>query len=285
MIFETQNKEKLQYNTWGNLRSSHVILFFHGFPGSHVQAKSLEKHIQKLGLGLVAVDRPGYGQSTFTKPGDYRNHLKGVIELLSRLEIKKFSVLGVSGGSPLAHLMASTYSDQVKNLIIVCGMSSFDSKGKKHYSEYQRRVLNVRKWIPNPIIRKLANSVLKHYGPEKKLQRFMTFLNESDKKSLKLAENQMVIFQSMIEARRQESSGIVWDSALYAQDWLGKCVPENFKKFPVHYYHGKQDQILSYQMADHMKKQIPHAEITLFEEEGHYSLAFDRAEEILLTFK
>ena len=285
MIFETKKKNRLQYNSWGNLKASQVILFFHGFPGSHVQARSLEKHLKKFDIGLIAVDRPGYGQSTFTKPGDYKSHLEGILELLSGLEVQKFSVLGVSGGSPLAHVMAASYPDRIQNLIIVCGMTPFDKEGKKLYSEYQRRVLSVRKWIPNPMIRRLTNSVLKYYGPEKKLQRFMTFLNESDKKSLMLNENRMVIFQSMIEARRQQSSGIVWDSALYAQNWLQNCDIESFKKFPVQYYHGKQDNVLSYQMSDHMKKLIPHSKLTLFEEEGHYSLAFDRAEEILLSIK
>ena len=89
MIFETQKKVKLQYSTWGNLKSRSVVLFFHGFPGSHVQAKSLEKLAVKMNLGLVAVDRPGYGHSTFIRPGDYKTHLNGILELLDRLEVKK----------------------------------------------------------------------------------------------------------------------------------------------------------------------------------------------------
>jgi pimeloyl-ACP methyl ester carboxylesterase len=285
MIFETSKKNKLQYSTWGNLKSKDVILFFHGFPGSHIQARGLEKFVKKHDFGLIAVDRPGYGQSSFFKPGDFKTHLDNILELLSSLNIQKFSILGVSGGAPMSYLMASQVPERIQKLIIVGGLIPYDSKSRKLFSVYQSRVLRFRKWIPSSVIVPLTNSILKYYGPEKKLQRFMTFLNEADKKALNNSENQLLILQSMIEARRQQSNGIVWDSDLFSNNWFENCDLEALKKIEIQYYHGKQDYILSYTMAEHMNKIFPHSKLNLFQEEGHYSLALGRAEEILLAFR
>ncbi len=282
MIFETRDRNKLNYNVWGDIeKSSRVVLFFHGFPGSHKQAQSLNRYVTKHNFSLIAVDRPGYGHSTYTRPGDFRHHCEGIVELLDYLNVQKISVVGVSGGAPMAHLISSLYPERIEKLCIICGLVPFASNSIKLFSINQKRAMIIRKWTPSVIFKRFADLALKHFGPEKKMQHFLSFLNEADKRSLQAPENRLVILQSMLEARRQKSKGVVWDSALYAQNWLNHCNLENLKKFPVSYYHGKQDRLLKYEMSMYMNDRIPHSKITLFEEEGHYSLAFDRAEEIL----
>ncbi len=282
MIYKTKDQHELNYTIWGNLNSSSkVILFFHGFPGSHLQAGGLKKYTDKHNFALVAVDRPGYGKSTYTKPGDFKSHSDGIIELLNSLGIKKFSVIGVSGGAPMAHLISARYPDRIEKLCIVCGLVPYASSSKRLFSTNQKRAMVIRKYTPSVIFKRFADAALMHFGPEKKMQHFLSFLNEADKKTLGAPENRLVILQSMLEARRQKSKGVVWDSALYAQNWINFCEMENFKKFPIDYYHGQEDRLLNYQMSTYMNKLIPHSKISLFETEGHYSLAFDRAEEIL----
>src|SRR5215469_10466634 len=41
------------------------VLYFHGFPGSRLEARVAAEAATRLGVRLLAVDRPGFGQSTF----------------------------------------------------------------------------------------------------------------------------------------------------------------------------------------------------------------------------
>jgi pimeloyl-ACP methyl ester carboxylesterase len=43
------------------------VFFFHGTPGSRLQATTNEKSIFAAGVRLIAVDRPGYGHSTYQR--------------------------------------------------------------------------------------------------------------------------------------------------------------------------------------------------------------------------
>ena len=105
-IFESKGS-KILYDTWGD-PSHRPLLFFHGFPGSHLQASALEPFLIKHKFFLVATDRPGYGGSTSS--GSKFDYLDLLRELLNQMNIQKFDVLGVSGGSPWAHLMASRFA-------------------------------------------------------------------------------------------------------------------------------------------------------------------------------
>jgi pimeloyl-ACP methyl ester carboxylesterase len=281
MIFETSKKTKLEYGIWGDIKSSQVAVFFHGFPGAHIQAKSLDAFVTQNGFCVIAADRPGYGDSTFIKPGDYKSHLQAVIELLDHYQIKKFSVIGLSGGAPMAHLLAVETPDRVENLMIICGLIPFSETSKNHFSPRQQKALLWRKILPSFVVRTLANAVLSRIKPEQKIQDFYKFLAEPDRKALIEAKHRSLLLESMQEARRQKSNGAVWDSALYARNWLAGYNLENFKKFPVYYFHGRHDKVLNPSMPEYMNQLIPHAKVRILEEEGHYSLGLNRAEEML----
>lgn len=283
MIYKTRaGNLKIQYSTWGNLKSNHVTLFFHGFPGSHLQAQFLEQYFAKRGFGLIATDRPGYGGSDLCTPRDYKTYAEGLLEILDHHGVRKFSVLGVSGGAPMAHLISSYASDRVEKLAVVCGLASFAPQSLAHFNDFQRRGLRIANLLPSIVLLTTANTITRFYNPQKKLEHFVQFLNKPDQEVLLAPEHRDLLMTSMTHARAQKSKGIVWDTKLYSTDWFAKnCVIENLKKFPVHYFHGKEDRLLNYGMSEYMHSQVPHSKLQLFEKEGHYSLPFRKADEIL----
>ena len=78
------------------------LLFFHGFPSSRLEARGLDLIARKRGIRVLALDRPGFGLSSF-QPGrrivDWPND---VLEFVQHVQIKSFAVLGGSGGAPYA---------------------------------------------------------------------------------------------------------------------------------------------------------------------------------------
>ena len=91
----------LGYVEFGD-RFGSPVFYFHGYPGSRLEAGLANDYAMRHNIRLIGIDRPGYGNSD-PKPGrrltDWAND---VTELADRLAIKRFAVLAVSGGGPYA---------------------------------------------------------------------------------------------------------------------------------------------------------------------------------------
>jgi len=273
---------KIQYSTWGPLDSGHVTLYFHGFPGSHLQAQFLEKLFVSRGWGLIAADRPGYGGTDLHTPRDTQSYIQGLTEILDYHGVKRFSILGVSGGAPMAHLMASHCSERVDKLVVVCGLATYGPHTLGHFSEFQRRGLMLAHVLPSFLLLSIANLASRFFNPAKKIEKFVKFLNSADRDVLLAPQNRDLLLASMNHARLQKAKGILWDTKLFSMDWFEKaCKVENLSRFPVYYFHGGEDWLLSPEMAKSMHRQVPHSKLVIYENEGHYSLPFRRAREIL----
>lgn len=84
------------------------ILFFHGEVGSRLLGRAFDPAARRVGLRVVAPDRPGLGFSDF-RPGrriaDWADDVAG---LASLLDIDRFAVVGAAGGAPYVLACAST---------------------------------------------------------------------------------------------------------------------------------------------------------------------------------
>lgn len=79
--------------------SAPCLLFFHGTPGSLLQAFPLLHEMSHTGFQVLTFDRPGFGQ-TSPMSADHLNH--GLTQLLDSLQIPQVITVAVSGGSPSA---------------------------------------------------------------------------------------------------------------------------------------------------------------------------------------
>src|SRR5581483_5022557 len=87
-------------------RRAPVVMVFHGTPGSRIQVSYDEGAIVASGVRLIALDRPGYGHSTFHKHRQLTDWPGDVAQLAHHLKLQHFSVAGVSGGGPHAVVCA-----------------------------------------------------------------------------------------------------------------------------------------------------------------------------------
>ncbi len=279
MPFFSSHGFEIEFQAWG--RPEHrPILFFHGFPGSHLQASALTPLLEKHRIFLLAFDRPGYGGTK--GHGSHADFLDALMALLNKLKVDKCALVAVSGGAPLAHMMAARFPEQVSALAVVGGLASFCEGTRPYFSLFQRRGLGVRRLLPAPLAEQIINFLLKGAKPEKMLKHFVKVLSPPDRRVLEEPDIQLLITKSMQHARKQGSRGLVRDSALFGRDWLSEeCDRAGLKQVPIHYFHGEQDRILDHRMAIWMHEQLPHSTLKLFKEEGHYSIAFRQAEAVL----
>lgn len=272
-------KYEIHYATWGE-PSDRPVLFFHGFPGSHHQGRALINHVAPHGIFLIASDRPGYGGTVgLGTAADYLDDLRA---LLTSLNVSRFDVLGVSGGAPWAHMMASRFSESVSSLNVVCGLATNNRETAPFYSRGQSRALTMRKLLPARAAEAIVAKAIKSFDPKTQIEGLIRLLPPADQAAVREPGVREVLLSSIDAARLQGAKGILFDSALYSSDWLkNHCDPKRLARVPTTYFHGRLDKILDWRMTEWMAARHPHARSFFFENEGHYSLPIRQADAIL----
>lgn len=271
--FRAANQHSFSYEIYGDSSSQEGLLFFHGFPGSHIQGAFLDQKLKNLKMAMVAVDRPGYGSSDWVNPKDWQRAVRAYGELMDQLGYHQFSVMGVSGGSPMAHMTAHHLSDRIQQLIVVCGLAPYASQAQATFSKTQRNLLRVSKALPVSFLRLLLDKGMSSFHPEKRLSHLIKSLHQIDKTVLSAQENQELLLQSMRWARHQGSRGVVWDSQIFATDWLQDLGDlKNFEKFSTLYFHGGLDFLLNPNMSEYLHQTVRKSQLIRLPEQGHYSL-------------
>lgn len=88
------------YATYGP-STGKPILFFHGLPSCRLEPASSIDAIERADVRLIALDRPGFGLSTFA-PKSISDYVHDVEQVSQILELETYGVLGGSGGGPFA---------------------------------------------------------------------------------------------------------------------------------------------------------------------------------------
>jgi pimeloyl-ACP methyl ester carboxylesterase len=120
---------KLGFAEFGEMQGKPVF-YFHGFPGSRLEARLAEKISRDSHIRFIGIDRPGFGVSGFKPKRTLLDWPDDVIELADALGIDRFSTLGVSGGGPFAAACAHQIPDRLISVGIVCGMGPVDVSRK-----------------------------------------------------------------------------------------------------------------------------------------------------------
>jgi pimeloyl-ACP methyl ester carboxylesterase len=112
----------LGYAEYGDPKGRPVI-YFHGWPSSRLQSKLANTKAKWQHVRLIAVDRPGFGLSTYQEGRTILDWPDDVAVLADALMIKKFAVLGVSGGGPYVAAAAYKIPDRLTKASIAVGLA------------------------------------------------------------------------------------------------------------------------------------------------------------------
>lgn len=265
----------ISYQAWGD-PSGKPVLYFHGFPGSHKQAQFLKPTAQKQNVYLIALDRPGYGESSVELANE-GNIGQMAIELMDHLKIKKFSVMGVSGGAPSAWQVAFLAPDRIHRLGIVCGLASFSEEFLEDFPPIHFYGLKLFQKIPRTQLHRLMNFLVKPGPPKLKLRFIKSLLPPKDRELFNDPELLNHLVESMTWARQQRGQGIANDLHHFGSDWWQK----KGIQVPTYLWHGEKDRIVPASMSKKWKRLLPSIELQLEPEEGHYSLPVNKKAEIL----
>ena len=270
---------KLAFEHYGDLNGIPAF-YFHGWPSSGIQGAIMDEVGKKMGLHVVSMDRPGIGASDY-QPGrellDWPVVLK---ELAGHLAWKQFHVFGVSGGGPYALVSAYRFPDRVLSANVICGAPSLRLFGTKELFLPYRAALMLRDlmpWALGPIFKMaaiLANYPLRWWPVSWVLHLF----NEADRAALLHPLLGEVVKKSFQISARSGVGSLRTDGDIYTSDWGFELADI---RVPVHFWHGKADRNIPWTYAEKAAAMIAHATTHWTDNDGHYSMAVSRVDEIV----
>ena len=258
------------------------VFYFHGFPGSRFEPQSNHEEYLKAGIRLLALDRPGVGQSSRKSKRKLLDWPNDVVEVAKILNLKKFSVLGVSGGGPYALACARAIPGYLDKVTVACGLGPMDAPNATSGMMLSNRILfSYGRFFP-PFLRLSVSLMVRQLSskPVKGFEKFVEGLPEPDRLVLSGTNAQELVLASAIEGVRQGSGPLLEEIRIYSKFWGFELSDLNI---PVSLFQGEVDIDVPASMARYQAELIPDCELNLYPTDGHFSLLVNRIDEIIAS--
>lgn len=246
-----------------------VPLYFHGHPGSRLEARFVAEAAVRAGVRLIGVDRPGLGLSDYQPRRRVTDWPDDVVQLVNQLRLQRVAVLGYSGGAPYALVCANRLADRVTAGAIVSGAS-----------EVGLLIRMLARWMPWLLLHLTRRRFADNAQARRSLQRIVRRWPEPDQQAYGQPGVPDVLADSLAEAFRQGVKGAARDGSLLGRP---RNIPLEKLTQPVQVWHGEQDTQVPAAAARVLADQLPHATIEFCPNDGHISTIVDHADAIVTT--
>jgi len=255
------------------------IFFFHGTPGSRF-FRPPDEITTRLGVRLICVDRPGYGESTFQPNRRLLDWPQDISQLADYLSINRFAVVGHSGGGPHTLACAHGLPDRITDAVTLCGAGPVETPGATvGMTSLNKFGFKFGRYLPWPLGRLITWFVFRERcaHPAKAMDREIGLRPPADDELIARPEIRQACLQSEVEAFRHGLKAMSWDVRLITRPWGFRL--EDIR-VPVHVWHGTDDVDAPLAMGKAVAARIPNSRLTICPGEAHM-LLFPHWEEIL----
>jgi len=257
------------------------LFYFHGWPGSGIQAALAQRSAEKLGYAIASPDRPGIGGSTFVPGRKIVDWPERVERIADHLGWDQFHILAVSGGCPYALITGIELRNRVKSVTLCCGAAFPELILDEEFSFPVYRLL-LQLYRKCPKLLNFGLHLTKVYfklGPSSVIfLPILPFLPAKDRNAVRPKEARTKLARSIAASFSQHPRGPLHDATRYIEDW-GFDPGRN--AVPVSFHHGTMDRNIPLEAARRTAARVPNSRMTEYPGEGHYSLPLTRIEEII----
>ncbi len=236
--------------------------YFHGTPGSRLEAGLLDEEARAHGVRLVGVDRPGFGLSDFARKRQILDWPSDVAELADALGFDRFAVVGLSGGGPHVAACALALRARLTAAVIVSGAGPRNARITPDMGWLRRSLYRV--WLATvPVFTPLfvwQMMLSVRHLPASRWPRFI------DPRVLSRPGMRAQFKRDLIEAFRHGSRGAAHEYVLFSRDWHFSL---SAIAMPVRLWHGDADQIVPIVVGRFVAAAIPNCDATFLPGEGH----------------
>lgn len=259
------------------------LFAFHGTPGSRFMFRLSHEVAQRLGLRVIAPERPGFGCSTFQENRRLRDWPDDVGALADALHINRFAVAGISGGGPYATACAAMLPYRVTTLGLVSPMGPVQPpEGAVKIGGALHMTFRVA-----PKIRPALGGVFTigramFLNTPGTVYRFLQArAAPADAPILCRDDVKKSLLEGVSEGLRQGIRGFVQEMNIFGSPWN---IPFGEIKAPSFLWQGTSDRNVPLAAALHLADLIPNCHVSIIDNAGHYWV-FDHFHEVLETLK
>jgi pimeloyl-ACP methyl ester carboxylesterase len=266
---------RLGFAEWG-APDGRPVLWHPGTPGSRLTFPAPEV-AARLGLRIVATERPGFGRSDPQPGRSILDWPKDLTALADHLGISRFAVAGWSGAGPYLLAAAHRLPERVTTVAMIGCIGPLDAPDAERGMAWSRRAYFALLRRTPKLAAALVRTAFDRRNVEPFYRAMTRGLAEVDQKVLSRPEVWSAQIAAVSEALAPGFDGFFAELRLAAAPWgfsLAEIRP------PVYLWHGTEDASTPLSMAQYMASRLPHATLRILEGEGHF-LLFDHAEQIL----
>lgn len=256
------------------------VLYFHGAPACRLEPLLIGNEVlRRLGLRVIAPDRPGMGGSPFRPGRALLDWPADVTALADALSLDRFAVLGNSGGGPYTAVCAAKIPERLHAAVIVSGGWRMDWPEAKENLPFPNRLTLLLARRAPFLLRLLLGMMgdIIQGEREKELAQLKKRVPAADYAAFAEPGRLEAFGQMMREALRQGAEGAAWDLGLYVRDF-GFSLDEI--RMPLTLFHGEQDTNAPIAMVRRAVAQLPTARLVTYENEAHLSTLCNHMDEI-----
>jgi pimeloyl-ACP methyl ester carboxylesterase len=247
------------------------VLFFHGEVGSRLLGRSIDADARRLGLRIVAPDRPGLGFSDFRPGRVIADWPADVVELAGALGIERFAVVGASAGAPYALACAWKVPDELTATVLAGPALSVPMTEPAPGTPALQRVLSRSAvwapWTIRPVMTVLGEVARR--SPEQALVRMRDSAGEADRPAFDRSEVRAMLAHSMAETFRSGPRGAAHDLRLVTNDW---GLPLADVSITVDIWHGDADLEMTPGDVRRLVDALPAGRLNVVAGGGHHLL-------------
>jgi len=258
-----------------------LVLHNHGGPSSRLEGALFAEAAARLGLRLVAVDRPGIGRSSPQRARSFRGWADDLVAVADALGHQEFGVTGWSEGGPWALAAAASIDPaRLRHVSSIAG-GSYGAFGDDWAAEHMSRAdalggtLALR-FRPGFRLMYMALDLTATHFRGTYMGQIRAAVNDYDRAVLSRPGFEDAFYAASAECFAQGSDGLVRDAECLYRAWAFDVTRISR---PVHMWQGTGDTlvppIINRTIADRMPGAIWHA----VEGGGHF-VAVGAAEDI-----
>jgi pimeloyl-ACP methyl ester carboxylesterase len=277
---KTPDGRQLSAQTYGDPDGKPVFLL-HGTPGSRLGPHPRGAVLHRLGIQLIAFDRPGYGDSDRHEGRQVVDAAADVLTIADAYGLDKFAVVGRSGGGPHALACAALLPERLTKVAVLVGLAPreadgldwFDGMTQSNVIEYSAAADGQE--VFTGVTQAAADAV--RADPASLLVSLQTEMPDSDRRVVADRGIRSLLLETYAEALRTSAYGWVDDVLAFSLPW--GFDPAAITT-PVLLWHGASDNLSPVSHARWLADRIPSAAVVVQAGAAHFG-ALDVLPDIL----
>ncbi len=261
----------LCYSQYGDPKGFPAF-YFHGTPSSRHEAVFADSAGKKHGIRLIALDRPGFGHSTFQPKRTFLDWPEDVLMLADTLGHQQFGVVGHSGAGP--HLFACGATISPDRLRFVGALGPWgpvaSSEIKSTLNRLDRFYLRLARKFP-VLMRVLFAPIgwCVRFAPQLFFRIMQSSVSTSDRSLLKDAVFVKKFTSILQEAFRKSTKGGAYEALICYSDWKFSI---RDIRVPTHIWLGEEDIFVPRKMGVYLERTIPDVDFHFVPNKGHFNI-------------